>query len=380
MAYIAEPYAPPQPVLPPKVVPPDPFRFSSIDALKGIAILSLWLVNASLPDSAIPSQLKPGPWGHPTFADCIFPALLVAIGAGLALSAAYRSKGRESMGQFMMSSASRAFWLFLFGVIVDCAVARQPVFQLGALQLMSLAYLINALFARTPIVLRVFVAEGILLAFYGWVKMTPVPGSLIGTFSEDINLVHYYNNHVLNANNLQGLLALVPMTSIIMSGSVIGSLYVLDTSFVRRGLIFIACGATLIFFGWLWSLDMAMSSAIWTSSFALYATGCAIAALGVFNLAFDYEKGERVAYVFAMPGRSILLAIVGPILLKTMILDVWRWPGSEISIGEQLKTMIASSTSAPMSNWIYPIGMVVLWWAVLAITYHRRHWLRSKCD
>ena len=379
MAYIAEPFgAPAQAVLPPKPRPPDKQRFASIDVLKGFAILGIWLVVASLGDSGISLQLKPGTWGHITFADCLLPALLVGVGAGVALSAAFRSAGRESMGRFMLGSLSRAFWLVLFGILVESAVAHRLVFDCGALQLMGVAYLTNALFARTPIVLRVFLAEGLLLAFYGWVKMHYVPGTMPGTFNDKVNYIQYFNDTVLSPHGLQGLLALIPITSIMMTGSVIGSLYLKDDSFVRRGLILIACGGTLIFFGWLWSLDMTMSADVWTSSFALFATGFAVVALGLFNLLFDFQNGERVAYAFIVPGSSILLALTGPLFLRTMVLDVWRLPGSQETISSDFSKWISGFAAPPLSSWIYPVTSLLVWWCILAITYHRRKWLRER--
>jgi len=383
MSYIAEPFGPPIPApVPPKPqsFTPDRERFASIDALKGLAILSLWLVRASIGNPNVSPQLKPGTWGHATFTDCIFPALLVGVGAGLALSAAFRSNSRETMGRFMLASVSRAFWLFLFGVLAESAIARRPVFDCGFLQLMAVAYLINAIFSRTPVVLRVFLAEGLLLAFYGWVKMHTVPGTMPGTFNEQVNYIQYYNDTTLASHGLQGLLALIPITSIMMTGSVLGSLYLIDESRIRRGLIFIGCGGTLAFFGWLWSLDMAMSSAVWTSSYALFATGFAVAALGVFNLLFDFQNGERAAYVLAVPGTSILLAIVGPMFVKAMVLDVWKMPNSTDTFSLALSKWIATTFTPPLVNWAYPVGMVIVWWCVLAITYHRRKWLRNRAE
>jgi predicted acyltransferase len=380
MAYIAEPFGLPQVAAPPqpKPRPPEKVRFASIDALKGVSILLLWLVNASLYDPAIPAQLKPGSWGHMTLADCVFPALLLGVGAGIALSAAFRSQSRESLGRFMLASCSRAFWLVLFGVLVESSIAHRPVFDCGALQLMGIAYLINALFSRTPIVLRVFLAEGLLLAFYGWVKVHNVPGTMPGTFNEKANFIQYYDDTVLAAHGLRGILALIPMTSIMMTGSVLGGMYLHDESRLRRGLIFLGCGGTLTFFGWLWSLDMPMSSAMWTSSYALFATGFAVAVLGLFNLLFDFDKGHSVAYPIAIPGTSILLAIAAPIFLKTMILDVWKMPNSGDTFSLAISKWIGTTFSSPLSNWVYPIGSLLVWWCVLAIAYHRRKWLRAR--
>jgi predicted acyltransferase len=378
MSYISLPDAPPQPAQIPKDPLPDKQRYSSIDAIKGFAILALWLVNATLSDKPIPSQLKPGIWGHPTFADCIFPALIFGVGAGIPLSAAFRVR-RETMAKFMLGAASKAFWLILFGVLVESAIARRPVANCGPLQLVGVAYVINAVFGRTPIVLRVFLAEGILLTFYVWAKMNTVPGAQIGTFTEAQNIIRLVNEKSLAPYGLGGLLALIPVTSIMMSGSVIGSCYLLDDSRVRRGLIFVGVGATLTFFGWLWALDQPMVASLWTSSYALFTTGIAVAVLGVFSILFDSEIGYSIGYPLKIPASAIILSIVGPVLLKTMILDVWRWPGSDETIGAALRHLISTVPNPNLSSWIYPIAMILIWWSILAIVYHGRKWLRMKC-
>ena len=374
MAYIAEPYASPQPAVIPKALPPEKQRYASIDALKGLSILFIWLITASLDVKGFPPQLKPGGWAHPTLADCVFPALLVAVGAGIPLSAEFR-KDRDSMGRFLLGAVSKAFWLVLFGILMESAVARRPVFDCGALQLLGVAYLINAIFARTPVVLRVFLAEGLLLAFYIWAKMNVVPGAKVGTFTEAQNIISFTDANLFAPNGLQGFLALIPITSIVMSGSVIGSLYLIDDSPVRRSLIFLGIGGTLIFFSWLWSLDQPMVSAVWTSSFALFATGVAVVALGAFGLVFDFEKARAAAYPLTVPSTCVLLAIVAPVFFKTAVLDVWRWPGSDDTISAALKHLVGGSFAPPILDWVYPAGVVLAWWMVLAIVYHRRKWL-----
>ena len=382
MAYIAEPFGPPTPAVVP-VKPaarmPDKTRYASIDALKGIAILCYWLVIASIGNPALPVQLRPGPWGKPTLADCVYPALILGIGAGISLSAAYM-QGRNSLGHFMLSALSRAFWLVLFGVLLESAVAKHFVFDLGIIQLIGVAYLFNALFAKTPVVLRFFFAEILLLAFYAWARMTFVPGSMAGTLTEKVNMIQYTNDKVLAPIGLQGLLALIPIASIMMSGTVLGSVFLLDESPFRRGLIIFGCGATLVFFGWLWSLDQPMAASIWTSSYALFATGMGTALLGLLCLICDSEIGEKISYPFRVAGSAIILALTGPILLKIMILDVWTAPGSKATLSAWMHNWIGVLSAPPLQDWIYPVGTVVFWWIVVAITYHRRRWVKAKSD
>ena len=380
MAYIAEPYAQPEavPAPPPKKEPPlEKVRYTSIDALKGLSVLALLLVNASLANPALPAQLKPGSWGNPTFADCVLPALIVGIGAGIPLCAAFR-KDRESLGRYLLGAISKAFWLVLFGVLMESAAARQPVLDCGALQLIGIAYLINALLARTPVILRVFLAEALLLIIYVWAKLTVYPGTMAGTFTEAQNIIQFYDDKFFAPIGLQGLLALVPITSIMMSGSVIGSLYHLDESRIRRGLIVIGCGGTVTFFGWLWSRDQPMAPTIWTSSYALFTTGIAVVALGLLMMLFDFEKGAKIAYPITVPGRCIILAMVGPVLLKTMILDSWHWPGTNNTLSVEIKHYILGAFTPPLVDWVYPIGWMMSWWIILAIAHHRRQWNRRR--
>src|SRR6476619_2567508 len=93
MSYIADAYPSPNPVVEPvkpKFV--EKIRFASIDALKGIAILCIWLLNNAPPAPTSSDAMRPGPWGHVTFADLVYPVLIFGIGCGLALSAVFSKK------------------------------------------------------------------------------------------------------------------------------------------------------------------------------------------------------------------------------------------------------------------------------------------------
>jgi len=372
MAYIADAYPAPNPVVAPKIPPPVKTRFASIDALKGLAILALWIVN-SAPTTA-PNWLRPGHWGHPTFADIIFPALILGIGAGLAVYAEF-SKTTTHFGTYFLKCASRAFWLILFGVIVASAIARRPVLGLGALQLLGLAYLINALLARTHLIFRGFVAEGMLLAFYAWVRLTPVPNTLPGTFDEHSNIIRYVNDLTLAPQGLSGLFALISITSIMMMGTVAGSVYQMEDNRFKRGIIIALTGATLAFFGWLWSLDLAMTATWWTSSYALFAAGIAGAVLGLFIIAFDFDDGHKFSYPIMVTSTCVLLGLAGPPLLKAFVLDNWRMPVGDENLGKGLQQLVTQHGTYP---WMYTLAIVLLWWFVMVIAYHRRKWVKEK--
>src|ERR1041385_3956504 len=121
MAYISEPFELPQQMQTaperPKPQLVEVTRYTSIDVLKGVAIICLWLMMFTIADPNASVQLKPGTWGHPTFADFIYPSLIVAIGAGLVLAAKFSSQKREASGRYFLSALSRAFWLVLFGIL-----------------------------------------------------------------------------------------------------------------------------------------------------------------------------------------------------------------------------------------------------------------------
>ncbi|MEA2552642.1 MAG: hypothetical protein QOJ65_818 [Fimbriimonadaceae bacterium] len=381
MAHIAEPYGPPRPVFVSKTAP-DQVRFVSIDALKGLAILFLWVVYAFPGTDSLPDQLKPSAWGQVHLVNLLVPAILLALGAGIALSAGFAASNGETFLRFLNRALKRSLCLIFIGILLDSAVELRPVVQVGALQLMGLCYFLTAVFSRTPVWLRAALAEGLLLAYWAWIRLSVVPGGKIGTFNEHTNIVRHMNERVLAPYGLRGLIAVVPVLSVMLTGTMAGSAYWEELPRVKRALAFIGAGAIMVALGWVctmpWALDMPMVQAYWTSSYALFATGISACVLGLFTLLLDGYGGRIAAFLFLVPASSVVLGIAGPLFLKSMVLQTWRMPGSNESLEGGLVRLSMDQFGPVAGRWVYGAAFVVLWWVILAVVYSRRNRSREE--
>ena len=373
MAYIADAYGPPQPAIMPKA-PPTRVRLPSIDALKGLAFLCLWVINGVTLGKATPPQLVTAPWGTVHFVDFIFPALLVAIGAGIPIAADFSARSHESFGAFAWRSFVRGFWLVVVGIAIDSAVARRPTLDMGYIQVTGIAYFIAALFGRTPILMRVFLASVLLFSFMAWTRLTAIPGSLPGTFTEKVNAVKYYNDMVFSHYGARGIVDLTPILVVMLGGSIAGTLYLSqEFSPAGRGLVLMACGTVLCGLAFLWSrFDVPLSATYWSASYTVLAMSAATVALGFLGVLFDRPKGRAIAYPFLVPAGSETLALAVPPLVRNLVLENWHMPSSDMMLDKGLQQPFIDQFGFPMGAWVYAVIPTLAFWGLLAYVYSKR--------
>ncbi len=373
MAYIADAYGPPQPAIMPKA-PPTRVRLASIDALKGIAILCLWLINSVTLGKATPLQLVTAPWGTVHFVDFIFPALLLGLGAGIPIAADFSARLNESFGVFAWRSFVRGFWLVAAGILIDSAIARRPTLDMGLIQLAGISYFVTALFGRTPILLRVFLTAVLLFSFMAWTRLTSIPGSLPGTFTEKVNAVKYYNDMFFSHYGLRGVVDLMPILVVMFGGSMVGTLYLShEFSPVGRGFVLMGCGSVFSGLAFLWSrFDVPLSSTYWSASYTVLAMSAAAVALGFLGVLFDRLKGRAIAYPLLVPAGSVILALTGPQLIRCLVLQNWRMPASDLILDKGLQQPFVDQFGFPIGAWTYAVVLMLAFWGVLAYVYHKR--------
>ena len=373
MAYITDAYGPPQPAIMPKA-PPAPVRLPSIDALKGVAIVCLWLINSVTLGKATPPQLVTAPWGTVHFVDFIFPALLLALGAGIPIAADFSAKSNESFGAFVWLSFFRCLWLVAAGILIDSAIARRPTMDMGLIQLAGIAYFITALFGRTPVLLRVFLTAVLLFSFMAWTRLTPIPGSLPGTFTEKVNAVKYYNDMVFAHYGLRGIVDLTPILVVMFAGSIVGTIYLShDFSPAGRGFVLMGCGSVFCGLAFLWSrFDVPLSSTYWSASYTALAMSAATVVLGFFGVLFDRLKGRVIAYPLLVPAGSVILALTAPPLIRCLVLQNWRMPASDVILDKGLQQPFIDQFGSPVGAWTYAVVLTLAFWGLLAYVYHKR--------
>lgn len=356
-------------------------RLVSLDAFRGLTIIGMLLVNNIALDTATPRHLMHAGWNDGvTFADMVFPWFLLIVGVAIPFSAAsHRRKGLPTW-MYDLKALQRAAVLVLLGCLINSSIAKTPMFSLGVLQLIGLAYFAGALLYDLSLTKRMVVAGLFLVGYWGAIRFLPVPGASAGAFTESTNLIKHLNEVYLQPYHLEGLLSVVPTTALVLIGSAIGDLFMRETPEPKRKAAYLAAGgAGLALIGWLWNLDLPFNKPVWTSSYILFAGGLGAVVLAAFYFLIDVKSWRAWSYPLVVFGVNAITAYVAPILVKLYILQEWTWTmpdGSHLPLQQAFLHSWKGWAGAVAGGWLYTASYIAFWWIVLLWMHRKKVWLR----
>lgn len=355
-------------------------RLASLDAFRGMTILGMLLVNNIALDDRAPSQLVHADWtGRVHFADFIFPWFLFIVGAALPWASASAKRRGLTGWRYARKALVRTAALFFLGCLIDSALARQPVFDLGVLQLIGLAYCAGALLLQLPPVTWLPLAAVLLTAHWALIKFLAVPGYGAGSFTEEVNAIRYLNDTYLTSLHLRGLFSVIPTTAMVLAGATAGNLLLAKSAnHLRKTVQLGLLGAGLLLAGLLWSLDLPMNKPLWTAPYILYTAGWGAIVLVVMYAAVDWRGWRWLVFPFTVAGVNAIFAYVAPILIKVMVLQTWTWPGKPSQTLEQaLQSLSVRAAGTSAGAWLYTAGYIAVWWLALLYLYRKKVYIRA---
>ena len=226
-----------------------PQRVLSIDALRGLTIALMILVNDPGDWDHVYTQLDHSPWNGFTLTDFVFPNFLFLVGASIILSLQARLARGESRRTMALHMLGRAAVLFA----VNLFLASFPHFHwthvriFGVLTRIAVCYLVAGLLclaiwnathrARTLLA----IAAALLVGYWALMRFAPVPGFGVPTHAmpildPDRNLAawldrgfnaftqHYLHTGVLynRTRDPEGLLSTLPAIATTLIGCLTG--------------------------------------------------------------------------------------------------------------------------------------------------------------
>ncbi len=272
------------------------------------------LVNSPGNDEVF-APLRHAVWNGWTPTDLIFPSFLVIMG----VSAAFSAAARESRGASPVEALPKVLWraamLIGLGLLVNAFIYRGTVGMRipGVLQRIALCYLgVEAfLFLRRPKWEPAAIA-GLLLAYWFLLTKVPVPGYGPGILTPDGNIAYWLDRRLFPGHLMtdrwgdpEGLLPVLSALATSLMGLMAGRRLVKDGA--KAGLRVGIWGLGLAALGGAWSLLLPLNKHLWTSSYALFTGGLALAGLAACLLTIEHRNGSW-ARPFEALGRRALLA------------------------------------------------------------------------
>jgi len=366
------------------VTPPGaPPRLLSVDALRGLTVAAMVLVNNPGTWSAVYGPLQHAEWHGWTPTDMVFPFFLFVVGVSIAL-ALDPALERGASG-LPVRVLRRAAVIFALGLLLHAlpffplATLRIP----GVLQRIAVCYLLAALLVGATRGARGWrvqaVTAGVLLVGY-WLLMTKVaaPGQEAGDLSPDGNLAGYVDRLVLGSRHIwqatrvydpEGILSTLPATATTLLG-------VLAGHWLRAGQVAGRAGAQIVgglavggvaaaALGWLWGLSFPVNKPLWTSSYALLMAGLAALVLAACHWVIEVRGRRGWAAPFALLGVHALTLFFLSSLMAKLLFIVRVGAG-----GPRLQTWLFEHVFAPWASPVdaslaYALAYVLLWWALM---------------
>lgn len=358
-----------------------PGRLASIDALRGFDMLMIagggQFISTLGGKTGIPfidavaAQFEHPPWDGFTFYDFIFPLFLFLAGTSLAFSIT----GGLAKGIPPSVIRNKVFKRMLILIALGILDKNAPMdifdpahIRYGSvLGRIGLATFISAiLYMKFGTTQRLYIAVGILVAYYLTLILIPVPGFGSGDLSFEGNLVGWVDRNFMPGILKQGtydelaLLTQFPAICLTIFGTVAGDMLLSGTNAGSKlGKLFAFALAGIVI-GLAWNSVFPVNKHLWSSSFIMLTSGMAFTMLALFYWIIDVKGYQKWAFFFRVIGLNSLV-----IYLAVRFVD----------FNESSRLLFAGIYKHAPENWheVYnTLGGFVLVWLFLYFLYRQK--------
>ncbi len=273
-------------------------RIASVDALRGLAVAAMLLVNNPGDWGAVYWPLEHADWHGFTPTDLIFPFFLFIVGVSGALALGPRVDAGAALAPLRNAVLLRGLRIFGLGVVLHLLawwLMDKPEFRvLGVLQRIGICFAfagVAALYLRVRgqwvLLLALLIGYGALLQF-----ASPTLDK-VGSLNQCIDTAvlgrwaYEWDAATGVAFDPEGLLSTLGALATTVFGLICGGLLRREQT---RGLLLTGIASALV--GWWWSRWLPWNKQLWTPSFVLWTGGLAAVALAAGHQWID-RMGHR---------------------------------------------------------------------------------------
>lgn len=355
-------------------------RYLALDALRGLTIALMILVNTPGSWSHVFSPLLHAQWHGLTPTDLVFPFFMFIVGS--AMFFAFKKQNFTLDSAAAIKIVKRGFLIFLIGLALNAYPFMSSIDSLrimGVLQRIGIAYIFAAFIVLTFKRNYVFLISALILIAYPFILLTVGESAyaLKGNLVQDIDLAILTTAHMYGGMGVpfdpEGLLSTLPsIVSVLLGFEVtrfISSMDCKKTSMIKL----IQLGALAIVSGLVIDTIVPINKALWTSSFVIYTTGFACITLAVFVYLIDIKKIEKPVDPLFVYGTNPLFIYV--------VSWVWVASYSFFTVGEQglhswMFITLSSMMPEKLASFVFAFGHVALFWWFSKLLYQRKIFIK----
>lgn len=346
-------------------------RLASVDALRGITVAAMLLVNDPGDWSHVFWPLDHATWNGSTPTDFIFPMFLFVMGVAIALAIVPRLEQGHASSVLRNAALWRAVRIVILGIAINALAAwlmpgremRWP----GVLQRIGICFAIAGMLAiytprrHWPIFLVGLLAAYAVILLAGgtldkWLNLPDrVDTAIFGHYVWD------FNSATGQGHDPEGL----PSTLGALATSLLGLCAGLWLRARRiRGLL--CAGVIILALGWAWSWWLPINKNLWTPSFVLWTGGWSMLLLAAFHWMIDVRGWPALGRCF---GVNAIAAYAGSGIMQILLAAT----GLQALLYRPLSQAITPWAGPYVASLAFAVLFVIIWWVIVWVM-DRRHW------
>lgn len=345
-------------------------RLDSVDALRGLTVAAMLLVNNPGDWGHVYAPLRHAEWHGCTFTDLIFPFFLFIVGVSLSLGFGPRLELGADSARLRHAVLVRALRIVLLGLLLHAvahwALDTRAFRPFGVLQRIGLCLAAAGVLAtgtrpRTQWAVFAALLAGHALAMH-WGGPLTKEGNLAGRIDTALlgRYAYEFDAATGRGHEPEGLLSTLPAIATTLLGVRAGD-------WLRRGQLGTIVRAALVALGAgaLASLGVPLNKQLWTASFVLWTGGWALAALAAAHVAIDRRGVPAIGRRF---GVNAIAAYAGSWLMACLLAAL-HW---DRAIRQRLFDWMTPLFGPQASSLAYALAFVGVWWVVCVVLDRRR--------
>ena len=364
-----------------------PKRLLSLDVFRGLTIAGMILVNSPGNDSAY-GPLEHAKWNGMTPTDLVFPFFVFIVGVSLVFSLRSRLEQGVSRTELLGQVFKRSLIIFGLGLLLN----GFPLYNLstirilGVLQRIGLCYFFaSVIFLWGTLSTQILALVAILLGYWGFMTLFPVPGYGADILTMEGNLASFIDRALL-ARHLyrpiydpEGILSTFPAVATALCGTLTGMWLRFSSAQVRKVTGMLQAGLVCLLAGWKWGYFFPINKALWTSSYVLVTAGWALVLFSLCYWLIEIRGWRRWSKPLEVFGVNALAAYVLHVFfLKVQNrISMPRLDGSAGNLRFFITDHLFGTWLNPMNaSLAYAVGYVLLWLLLFWNFYRRKVFIK----
>jgi predicted acyltransferase len=352
-------------------------RFASVDALRGLTVAAMLLVNTPGDWDHVYAPLLHSQWHGCTPTDLVFPFFLFIVGVSIALGIVSRVQFGVDRDPLRPASLQRALlWraarIIGLGLLLHVAawwlLDREDFRPWGVLQRIGLCFAAAGLLALHIRARTQWLCIGaLLLGYWGllawgggfdpWTNLaSQVDAAMLGPHA------YLFDPATGRGHDPEGLLSTLPAIATTLLGLRAGD-------WLRRGDArrICAAGVVALLLGALWAQAFPINKNLWTSSYVLWSGGWALLALAAAHVLVDLRGWPALGRAF---GSNAIVAYAGSALMVYGLIALGWWePVYRVGFAAWMTPRFGPT----LPSLAFALAFVGLWWVVVR-WMDRRGW------